>query len=120
MAAKSILIVDDEVDLRDILSMHFDAHGFRVATAGGGDEALALVAASPFDIVLSDISMPKGDGMQLLKAIRERGAPRPLVMLMTGFAEVTVETAKQAGAVALVIKPFSLAAVSEQVERCLG
>jgi CheY-like chemotaxis protein len=90
-----------------------------VATAGGGHEALALIEKRPFDLVLSDISMPKGDGMALLAAIRARGGPRPRVMLMTGFAEVTVESAIEAGAVALVTKPFSLAAVAEQIERCL-
>ncbi|HJX27893.1 MAG TPA: response regulator, partial [Thermoanaerobaculia bacterium] len=69
----SVLVVDDEAAIRDSLRMILEYEGYRVDEAGGGPQALAKVAERPPDAVVLDIKMPEMDGLELLKAFRERG-----------------------------------------------
>jgi len=103
----SILIVDDESTLREVYATHLTEAGYQVQTAGGGKEAMDLIARSQFDLILTDISMPDMDGLQLLRAVRERDLDIPVV-LVTGNPRV--ETAVQAleqGALRYLMKPIT-------------
>lgn len=106
-----VLVVDDDDDLRELVALDFGNKGYDVRTAASGDEAFRLVQQAPVDLVLSDLRMPSGDGLDLLKRIVALDAPRPAVILMTGFADLSSEQARALGADALVAKPFDRSAL---------
>jgi DNA-binding NtrC family response regulator len=115
-----ILIVDDEERMRHLLSIMLSRRGYQVDQAGDGRAALEMIAAAPFDMIITDIKMPRMDGMELLKRVMEMEIPFPVVFI-TAFA--TVESAVEAmrqGAVDYIIKPFEEARILLTVERTLG
>jgi two-component system, response regulator, stage 0 sporulation protein F len=105
-ALGSILIVDDEQSVREVLSEYFAEQGYAVETAGDGEEALAVVRRSTPDLVLLDVRMPGIDGVETLR--RMRGiAPAVSVIMVTANEDVGLarETLKL-GALDYVAKPF--------------
>lgn len=115
-----ILIVDDEERMRHLLSIMLGRKGYHVEQAGDGVEALKMIGATPYDMVITDIKMPRLDGQELLKKIMEMEIPPPVVFI-TAFA--TVESAVEAmrqGAVDYIIKPFEEERIVLTVERTLG
>jgi DNA-binding NtrC family response regulator len=78
-----ILIVDDDPHMRSFLSMAFADAGYAVKTAGGGDDAIAQCGSERFDLVLSDVVMPKMDGHQLAEWIATN-CPATRTVLMSG------------------------------------
>ncbi|MBX2994609.1 MAG: response regulator [Bdellovibrionaceae bacterium] len=119
LQGKAILVVDDEPDLREILCDEFQLEGAEVNNAPNGQEALKKVEANPPDIVVSDLRMPGGDGVTLAKELKNRNAVSPLVVLMTGFADLTAEEAYEIGAEGFMTKPFHLESVRENLSRLL-
>lgn len=104
-----ILIVDDELGIRNILSEILAESGYRVATAADAAEARAVVAEHHFDLVLLDIWMPDVDGLTLLREWKYAGALTFPVIVMSGHG--SIEHAKRAmedGAVDFIEKPISL------------
>jgi DNA-binding NtrC family response regulator len=115
-----ILIVDDEERMRHLLSIMLSRKGYHVDQAGDGVEALEMIGAKPFDMIITDIKMPRMDGIDLLKKIMAMDIPSPVVFI-TAYA--TVESAVEAmrqGAVDYIIKPFEEARILLTVERTLG
>jgi two-component system response regulator PilR (NtrC family) len=115
----SILVVDDERAIQDTLAWCLRADGHEVWTAGGGEEALGIMAGQDFDVVISDIIMPGVSGLDLLRKARALH-PRTLVVLITAYA--TVETAVEAlreGASDYVLKPFKSDELRVRVRRLL-
>ena len=105
---KTVLIVDDEKDLRDLLSFSLEIHGIQTHKASNGREAIEIIKANPVDIVISDIRMPGGDGIELLREAKQKDAKVPVILLMTGFSEVPLEDAFAAGAEAIFLKPIAI------------
>lgn len=111
-----ILIVDDEEDLREILSEDFSLQGATVFTAKNGREAYEVAIRETPHVILSDVRMPGGDGVELLKRIREvHSQTPPHVFLLTGFSDLKPEQAAELGGQGLVSKPFSLKLLRERV-----
>lgn len=105
---KSILIVDDEIHVREGLSELLQQEGFHVETAGNGKEALALSVNKKFDLMISDIKMPEMDGMQLLDNV-QKANPDIRVIMVTAFGDVqTYLKAMQLGAHEYINKPIKL------------
>lgn len=103
-----ILIVDDERMIREVLADFLSLEGFDVETAEDGEAALAELSRNDYDLVLTDLKMPKMGGIQLLEAIRS-SMPHIVVVIMTGFG--TIETAISAmkrGAYDYILKPFKV------------
>ncbi|MDW8245482.1 MAG: sigma-54 dependent transcriptional regulator [Sandaracinaceae bacterium] len=103
---KQILLVEDEVNLRRVLGAQLVRDGYDVRTAGDGVEALRIFEVEPIDIVISDLRMPKLDGMALLKHIVSRRPEVPVILIT---AHGTIDTAVEAlklGAFDYVTKPF--------------
>ncbi|MCX7808033.1 MAG: sigma-54 dependent transcriptional regulator, partial [Deltaproteobacteria bacterium] len=103
---KQILLVEDEVNLRRVLGAQLVRDGYDVKTAGDGVEALRIFEVEPIDIVISDLRMPKLDGMALLKHIVSRRPEVPVILIT---AHGTIDTAVEAlklGAFDYVTKPF--------------
>src|ERR1700727_2768700 len=112
-----VLIVDDEKFIRDILADFLGMEGYAVRTAEDGAAALTELRTASYDIVISDLKMPRMCGIELLEAIGTT-APNALTVIMTGFG--TVETAIDAmkrGAYDYVLKPFKLDEVVHVVQR---
>lgn len=105
---KSILLVDDEVHVRDGLSEILQQEGFYVETAGDGKEALSLSVNKKFDLMITDIKMPEMDGMQLLDEIQKVN-PGIRVIMVTAFGNVqTYLKAMQLGAHEYINKPVKI------------
>src|SRR5262249_41545182 len=114
-----ILVVDDEKVIRDMLADFLGMEGYIVRTAEDGTSALGELTKNHFDLVISDLKMPKMGGIALLDEIGKI-APDALTVIMTGFG--TVETAIDAmkrGAYDYVLKPFKVEEVIHIVQRGL-
>jgi two-component system nitrogen regulation response regulator NtrX len=102
----SILVVDDEAAIRDSLHMILEYEGYRVEEAANGSQALTKVAERAPDAIVLDIKMPEMDGLELLKALRERGYDMPVLMI-SGHADVaTAVEATRRGAFDFFEKPL--------------
>ncbi len=103
-----ILVVDDEENIRTIIKRSFQKEGFIVSTASSGNEALKELSRSSFDLVITDLRMPDGDGITLLKQIHSL-YPETMVMVITAYAstESAIEAMK-AGAIDYIIKPINI------------
>jgi EAL domain-containing protein (putative c-di-GMP-specific phosphodiesterase class I) len=101
-----VLVVDDERDLLEVLAVMLGEAGWHVDTAANGQEALGLVDAQRYEVILSDIDMPGMDGVQLLREIRGRDLDVP-VLLITGHPRVeTAVEALEHGALRYLQKPL--------------
>ena len=110
MKACSILVVDDEPALREILSRVLTDAGHRVVGAGNGKEASKALSSGAFDIVLTDVIMPEKDGMQVISELRKK-FPLVRIIAMSGGGHVSrdqyLKIAKGLGAHAVLEKPFA-------------
>lgn len=113
-----ILIVDDEIELREIIEFDFESAGFTVFSAENGRQALILLQTQKVDVIVSDIRMPLLDGVQFLKEVRLKDTNVPMVFI-TGFADVTTEDALNFGIDAVFFKPFDRRALLNTVKRLL-
>ncbi|MBK6315346.1 MAG: response regulator [Blastocatellia bacterium] len=114
-----ILIVDDETNLRRILSVLLQADGHAVTEAVGRADAVALLASAPFDLVITDQRMPDGEGLDVLAAAREADPALPVVML-TAYATVELAVdAMRLGAFDVIAKPFVPDVVRAVVHRAV-
>jgi response regulator RpfG family c-di-GMP phosphodiesterase len=114
-----VLIVDDEKFIRDILADFLGMEGYIVRTAEDGAAALTELGNAHYDLIISDLKMPRMGGIELLDAIGT-AAPHALTVIMTGFG--TVETAIDAmkrGAYDYILKPFKVEEVIRVVQRGL-
>lgn len=106
LEGKTVLIVDDEEDLREIMARDFKLAGCRVLEASDGQEAFGILSSHErIDAVVSDVRMPRGSGVMLLEKVRGLTKQVPVVLLVTGFSDITPSEAEQKGAIALMGKP---------------
>ena len=115
-----VLVVDDSAAIRKILTRVLRQTGMAIQTiheAGDGQEALAVMALHRIDLVLSDINMPKMDGLQLLASLK--ASPQwqkiPVVMITTEGGETKVAEAVKLGAAGYVRKPFTADQIKEKL-----
>ncbi|WP_328472020.1 response regulator transcription factor [Streptomyces sp. NBC_00448] len=103
-----VLVVDDDAAIRRSLGRALRLRGFTVAEAGGGAEAIELLARTPPDLLVLDISMPDVDGIQVCRTLRGAGNDLP-VLVLSALDEVADRVAGlQAGADDYLVKPFAL------------
>ena len=116
---KQVLIVDDEPNLRKILSAQLTRDGYDVLTAEDGEQGLALLAEHHIDLVITDLKMPKVDGMTLLKRALVDEPELPVVLITAhGTIDTAVEALKS-GAFDFVTKPFDKDEVRQIVAKAL-
>jgi two-component system chemotaxis response regulator CheY len=120
-----VLVVDDSAAIRKILQRVLRQTGMAIRSiheAGDGQEALELLKSQTVDLVLSDINMPKMDGLQLLAALK--ASPRwhhiPVVMITTEGGETKVSEAVKLGAAGYVRKPFTADQIKEKLAGILS
>src|ERR1700737_1193226 len=119
IATQYCLIVDDEPRLRQVLVHLMRNDGFTCLEAGNGEEALAQLEQHPVTLVMSDLRMPKMDGLELLRRIRGRW-PDTAVVMITAVADVEVAVSCLAiGAMDYLTKPFHPEEVGERGRQAL-
>lgn len=108
LTGKVILVVDDENDLRDIVASEFEFMGARVFQAENISVAKKVISENKIDLIVSDIRMPGGTGIDLLDHVKAIDVQAPPIVLITGFADITTENAFAKGAEGMINKPFKL------------
>jgi len=119
MAKARVLVVDDEKSMRDLLSITLEKEGYEVLTAAGGEAAIEALRRDTTDAVITDLRMPKVDGLQVLRAAKEI-SPDVAVIVITAVASTeTAVEAMKLGAYDYITKPFKLDEVSLIVRNAL-
>jgi putative two-component system response regulator len=118
-SAQYCLVVDDEPRLRQVLAHLMRSDGFNVLEAGNGEEALAQLQQHPVTLVMSDLRMPRMDGLELLRQVRARW-PDVAVVMITAVADVEIAVSCLAiGAMDYLTKPFHLEEVRARVAQAM-
>ncbi len=105
---QTILVVDDELSMREFLKILLEKEGYRILTAADGAEALSLAGQNPIDLVVSDIRMPGISGLELLAALKEKNADLPVIMITAFASPDDAVTAMKNGAFDYITKPFNV------------
>lgn len=114
-----ILVVDDDLSVRRIITCLLEYGGYKVGAVEGGEAALRLLAQRQFDVVITDFSMPGMRGDQLVARIRQQ-LPTQRIIMVTAFADDHTILGLPFGSVdALLPKPFSLEELHQTLERVL-
>jgi DNA-binding NtrC family response regulator len=116
---ETILVVDDEPSIRRFAARALLEEGFRVREAVDGLQALEIVKAGGVSALVSDVVMPRLNGVQLMETLA-RSHPRLPIVLMSGYAVRELEGMGIAAPCALIAKPFSVERLVEEVRRCLS
>jgi two-component system, chemotaxis family, chemotaxis protein CheY len=118
--AKNVLIVDDSATMRKIIMRSIRQAGIENADfkeAGDGVEGMKAIEGGTFDLILSDVNMPNMNGLDFVKAVKEKlGTPPPIVMITTEGSEEIVREAMSRGATGYMKKPFS----PEKIQEVIG
>lgn len=114
-----ILVVDDEEHIREIVCFDLEEFGAQTFQAGSGNQALKVLAKQPIDLVISDVSMPDGTGIDLLGAIHELSPIGISFLFMTGYADITADEALHLGAEEFLNKPLGLRHIASIVANAL-
>ncbi|HTO87497.1 MAG TPA: sigma-54 dependent transcriptional regulator [Thermoanaerobaculia bacterium] len=120
MTKPRLLIVDDEASLRDMLGFVFQKEGFEVRLASNFTEGLADALRSSPDVILCDIKMPDGNGLELLRKVKEENARVPVIMITAHTSTEDAVEAMKAGAIDYIKKPFDNDELVLIVRRALG
>jgi two-component system response regulator AtoC len=114
---KRLLVIDDEENMRHMLSVVISKAGYQVTMAENGEQALAIQQKAPFPIILCDLKMPKMDGLQFLKSL-ENYITQPIIIMMSAYATIddAVEAMKS-GAYDFITKPFKTTEVLLVLEK---
>jgi two-component system chemotaxis response regulator CheY len=107
--AKRILTVDDSKTMRDMVAFTLKGAGFEVVEAEDGVKALALLAKTSVDAIITDVNMPNMDGVTLVKQLRAQAKFKatPILILTTEGGDDKKQAGKQAGATGWIVKPFA-------------
>lgn len=119
MTQQSILVVDDETKMQRLLEIMLTQMGYDVLKACDGLEALAIVAEQTLDLVITDLRMPKLDGIGLLRQLREQNNDIPVIVVTAYGTVASAVDAMKYGASDYIVRPFELEAVEAAIERAL-
>ena len=115
----SILVAEDQTDIRELLVMNLRGAGYAVTAVGDGAAALASQNESASDLLVLDLMMPGLDGLEVCKALRARGRSSPILMLTAKSTELDRVLGLELGADDYLTKPFSLAELLARVKALL-
>ncbi|RMF80570.1 MAG: sigma-54-dependent Fis family transcriptional regulator, partial [Nitrospirae bacterium] len=115
MPRARVLVVDDEAGMRDFLQIMLEEEGHEVAVAADVPEAMDLLGGASWDVVITDLKMPGGSGLEVLEAVRERD-PGCAVFVMTAYGDTeSAVAAMKLGACDYLTKPFQVEALRRAV-----
>jgi two-component system chemotaxis response regulator CheY len=106
--AKIILTVDDSASARQLIAFTLEEAGFKTIQAEDGEQALQILSQNKIDAIITDLNMPKIDGIELIKKVRSLNDYKftPIIMLTTESQEEKKAQGKAAGATGWIVKPF--------------
>lgn len=121
MAYKSILVIDDEAEIREVLRAFLIRNGYKVVTANDGLQGIKAFEENPIDLVITDLLMPEQEGIETMMQIREKRSDVPIIAIsgggrMAGIMDI-LQTAKLLGAARTFSKPFNPLEVVEAVRQ---
>ena len=119
MSKGQILVVDDELGIRTLLSEVLNIAGFQVTMAADGLDALNLIRKNKFDLILLDVNLPKVDGFAILEKIRASAPTQPIIMISARTEKDDVTHGLRLGADDYIRKPFSVEELVLRVENRL-
>ncbi len=106
LASGAVLLIDDDVDLCALLDMRFASHGYEVTIASSGREGLQLLGLADYHVLILDVRLGDGDGLDVLTEVRQRAPDLPVIVLTAhGTIELAVEAMRR-GAFSFITKPF--------------
>ena len=115
-----ILCVDDEPDVLEIFFMILSMEGFHIEKATNGEEAIQKCKSTKYDLIVSDIRMPRMNGVELARNLSEKfGNNKPKIILITGYADYSEKEVLEAGADILLLKPNDINNLEYEVKRLL-
>jgi CheY-like chemotaxis protein len=118
---KKILVVEDNLDTRELIHLHLTTEGFTVVTASNGREGLYLATAEHPDLIITDISMPEIDGLELVRQLRTRSEFESVpILVLTAFGEDQMDQAIKAGANRALNKPVHFDGLIDDVRELLA
>jgi DNA-binding NtrC family response regulator len=116
---RSVLVIDDETDVRTLLKQILVDEGYHVTVAPTARQALAIIRDEGFDVVIADLSLPDADGIELVRHIRAE-SPHVSVIAISGFmAAISPATLHKAGTSAMLQKPFTARELLDSVSEIL-
>ena len=117
----TVLVIDDEHEILNILKEELQEKGHKVELAQNGDEAIEKLNTDQcYDLVLSDFRMEPGDGLKVLEQVNRFSADdRPAFVFMTGYADISEQEAYEKGAESFFAKPFDVDELVETIEKIL-
>ena len=119
MEKERILVVDDEPNVREMVSKIVSVIGHEPVTAGSGKEALEILKNGPFSILITDIRMPEMDGFELMKAVRDL-FPKVYIICMTAHGgSYTYTDVVAVGAKDYIMKPFTIDEMRAKLNRVI-
>ena len=101
-----VLIVDDDTDLRELVSEEFLIAGAHVEAASSGNNAIDFIKKNQYDFILSDLRMPDGDGYFLANEILKISGPKPLFFIYSGYNDISESQLIELGIEEIFCKPF--------------
>lgn len=116
---KTLLFAEDEPELLEIYSEWFRRLGYHVLSAPDGQQAFSLCETNQVDLVISDVRMAGSDGIDLARRLKSELAESPLIVFLTGFADLSLEEAYDLGACAILNKPIQRAELEHAIARFL-
>lgn len=118
----TILVAEDERDIRELIAFTLKYHGFEVITADNGEQALQLATETQPDLLLLDVRMPRLTGYEVCQQVKQQESTRdiPVVFLSAKGQEAEIIQGRQAGAVDYILKPFSPQELAERLKAVLG
>ncbi|MEY2825648.1 MAG: hypothetical protein RLZZ122_12 [Actinomycetota bacterium] len=119
MSLGSILVIDDETAVLEMIVDALTIAGFQVNSATDGLEALQLIRNQDFDLVVTDVNMPKLDGYQLVEKLRERDTQTPVIFLTARNEKVDITRGLKLGADDYITKPFGLEELTLRIRAIL-
>jgi DNA-binding response OmpR family regulator len=121
MTKKKILVVEDNLDTRELIHLHLTTEGYAVITAGNGQEGLYLAGAEHPDLMITDISMPELDGFELVRQLRTQSEFATLpILVLTAFGREQLDEAITAGASRALNKPVHFDELIDDVRELLA
>ena len=116
----SILVVDDNQDIRDLITLIVEEEGYGVLAASDGESALNLLQIHQPELLLLDVMMPGLSGIDVLKEIRATGNVVPVLMITAKSQSMDIELALAAGANSYIVKPFRADALLEKISSLMS
>lgn len=114
-----VLIVDDEPGIRESLGLLLEMENFEVALASGGHEGWKKLDGFNPDVLVTDLRMWEGDGIELIQKVKTRDTHKPKTVVITSFDKIRVEESFRMGAEAFVSKPFDIDCLLQSIRRVL-